>query len=319
MKAKFAMLAVWGMMFAVSLSSPGADQLIGVLAKRGDAKAEQRWAPLADYLTQHIPGYSFRIITLRFDEIANALKMSQVDFLLVNSGIYAENEAEFHLKCIATLRNKCGEQSTTQFGGVLFTLASREDVRTITDLKGGTFAAVDETSFGGWIMVWREMKHAGFDPRHDLASLRFLGTHDAVVRAVLAKQVDAGAVRSDTLERMAVEGTIHLSDLRLLETPSAADERKKPEHFPYRCNTAYYPEWPFIKMPHVSDTLAKDVAAALLAMPAGGSTATACQSAGWVAPLDYKPVHDAYRELELGPYRKSDPDEEPDSSLDRSP
>jgi len=319
MKTKFAMLAVWGMMFAASLPSQGADPLIGVLAKRGDAKAEQRWAPLADYLTQRIPGHSFRIITLRFDEIAGSLKMSQVDFLLVNSGIYVENEAAFHLKCIATLRNKCGEQSTTQFGGVLFTRADREDIRTIADLKGRTFAAVDETSLGGWIMAWREMKRAGFDPRHDLASLRFLGTHDAVVRAVLTRQVDGGAVRSDTLERMAVEGAIRLSDLRLLETPSAADERNKPEHFPYRCNTAYYPEWPFIKMPHVSDALAKDVAAALLAMPADSPTAIACQSAGWIAPLDYKPVHDAYRELELGPYRKPEPDAEPDSGLDRSP
>jgi ABC-type phosphate/phosphonate transport system substrate-binding protein len=48
-------------------------------------------------------------------------------------------------------------------------------------------------------------------------TVRFFNTHDAVVQAVLSGEVDAGTVRTDTLEQMSASGAIQLNDIKVLD------------------------------------------------------------------------------------------------------
>lgn len=59
---------------------------------------------------------------------------------------------------------------------------------------------VHENALGAWHSVWFELRERGFDPYRDFSKLRFGGTHDSVVYAVLENVVDIGAVRTETLE-----------------------------------------------------------------------------------------------------------------------
>jgi hypothetical protein len=63
-----------------------------------------------------------------------------------------------------------------------------------------------------------------------------------------------------------------------------------------------YPEWPFAKLKHIPDTLARDTAIALLHLTLDSEAAKAADIAGWTIPLDYQPVHDCLRELQVSPY-----------------
>ena len=174
---------------------------IGVLAtKRGVEKCREKWGPTAEYLTDQIPGHSFVIVPLGFEEIRPAVERGEVGFVLANSSFYVEIEARYGAHRLATLKNLCQGVGRTTFGGVIFCRADRDDIKHLADLEGKTFMAVKETSFGGWRMAWREMKAAGIDPQRDFAELRFGSTHDAVVYAVRDGLVDAGTVRTDTLE-----------------------------------------------------------------------------------------------------------------------
>ncbi len=47
---------------------------------------------------------------------------------------------------------------------------------------------------------WRELLEHCIEPFDDMKVVRFGGTHDAVVYAVIAGEVDAGTVRSDTID-----------------------------------------------------------------------------------------------------------------------
>jgi ABC-type phosphate/phosphonate transport system substrate-binding protein len=101
-------------------------------------------------------------------------------------------------------------------------LKRHQDIQHLRDLKGKSFMAVEETSFGGWLMAWREMKEAGLDPYSDFSSLQFGGTHDAVVYAGRDAKVDAGTVRTDTLERMQLEGKINPDDFHVIHEHGGA-------------------------------------------------------------------------------------------------
>jgi ABC-type phosphate/phosphonate transport system substrate-binding protein len=85
-------------------------------------------------------------------------------------------------------------------------------------LAGHKLAAVSEQSFGGWVAAYREIDSIGLS-LNSFASLDFLGTHDDVVYAVSNGKADAGIVRTDTLETMASEGKIELSDFKAIPVP----------------------------------------------------------------------------------------------------
>ncbi len=270
---------------------------IGVLAKRGLDHCRAKWDPTAAYLSKTIPGHRFSIVPLDFSSVQQAVANHSIDFILTNSSFHVELEDQYGVNAIATLINRmhCGDHKV--FGGVIFSRVYDAAIRTLADLRGKDFMAVKESSFGGWRMAWREMKASGMDPRQSFKSISFGGTHDAVVLAVLNGKVDAGTVRTDTLERMAAEGKIDLSAFRVLNINRAARDS-----LGIKCSTRLYPEWPMAKLTHTADKLSEMVSQALFRMKDASPAAVAAKCAGWTYPLSYHPVHDCLEELQLGPY-----------------
>ncbi len=279
-----------------ALASEAATVKIGVLAKRGSENVVQNWTPTAEYLNRAIPAYSFEIVPLDFTQVRQAVKDQTIDFLITNSSYYVALEKELGVSRIATMKNLLNHLPKTLFGGVIFTRSDRADINGLHDIIGKSFGAVDRESLGGWLMALREFHTQGITSERDFKELSFVGTHDAVVLAVLKGEVDAGTVRTDTLEKMVEEGTINLASLKILNPQSPKD------NFHYIHSTRLYPEWPFAKLKHTPDKLAEDVAIALLRMPPTSAAAQAPHIGGWTVPLDYQPVHELMQELEIGPY-----------------
>lgn len=194
---------------------------IGVLALRGTERALQSWSATAAYLERKLPGQHFRIVPLGFDQIHLAVRQRSVEFVLANPSFYVELESMYGVSPVVTMRNRhnCGP-GYSQFGGVIFTRADHAGIHDFADLKGKTFAAVDKDSFGGW-HAGSELLRQGIQPDSDFKAINFAGTHDAVVFAVRNGRADAGTVGTETLEKMAAEGAIRLSEFYVLGEPNA--------------------------------------------------------------------------------------------------
>jgi len=264
---------------------------IGVLAKSGTEEGVKMWTALGEYLTKKVPSHTFEIVPLAFNEIHLAVRRRTIDFILTNPKFYMELEALYGLGRIASLNNKLAQGRThSMFGGVIFSKSNRGDIRSYQDLKSKSFMAVDKLSFGGWQMALCELKHHQIEPSKYFSSLSFGGTHDAVVYAVRDGLVDAGTVRTDTLERLAEEGKIKLEDFFILNA-------RQYDGFPLFLSTELYPEWSFAKTQKVSDKLATQVSIALMQMTIDDPAAIASKSAGWVVPHNYQRVEDCLKEL----------------------
>jgi two-component system sensor histidine kinase TtrS len=268
---------------------------IGVLAKRGVEATHKKWDATADYLSENISGYKFEITPLAFEEVNPAVANNSINYILANPSMYVDLEINYGVSRIATLKNNINGISSSSFGGVIFTRASHPEVYKLEDLEGKSFMGVNQDSLGGFHAAWREFAHMGIDPYSDITELSFGGTHDAVVMAVREGDIDAGTVRTDTLERMALEGLIKLSEFRIINKQYDPD-------YPFVISTPRYPEWPFGKLAHTSSELTDRVAAALVEMPADSEAAIAGRNLGWTVPLNYRPVHDLLYELQIGPY-----------------
>jgi two-component system sensor histidine kinase TtrS len=294
---------LWVLLLAVMLSGIAAagerDITVGVLAHRGDEPALKMWGPTVDYIESRIPDYNFRLVPLDLHSLPAALERNGLDFILTNPGNYVALEAKYGITRIATLKNSRLGKSLETFGAVIITRADRDDIRTLGDLRGKRFAAVDEGAFGGFQMAWLELREAGIDPFRDFRELRFTGfPQDDIVFAVRDGRIDAGTVRTDVLEGLAGQGAIDSADFRVLN-PRVTDD------FPFLHSTRLYPEWAFAKARRTPEALASEVAVALLQMPADHPAVRAGEYAGWTVPLSYQPVHRLFRALEIGPYARS--------------
>ena len=270
---------------------------IGVLAYNGKQQAINRWQPTADYLSARIQAYQFHIEPLTHQEFKHAINKGSLDFILTNPGHYVRLEVAFGVIRIATFKSKFNQQIFTQFSSVIFT---RKDsyINTLEDLKGHSFAAVSEEAFGGFQLAQKALKEKGIDALEEM-NLVWLGfPHSDIVKAVLSGKADAGTVRSGILERMSENGSINLSQLRIIAN-------KDDPEFPILHSVGLYPEWPFSKLPRTDPAIAKKVAIALFLMKENEIAAEESFGAGWTIPLDYTSVHNVFRSLQIEPYPPS--------------
>jgi two-component system sensor histidine kinase TtrS len=263
---------------------------IGVFAWQGERAAETDWSPVIDYLDAALPQHTFRLDHYDAEGLRRAIAEHRVDLVITNPGYYVTMESEFGLSRIATLASAGVASPAQAIGSVVFTRADRPQPADLRGLRGKTVAAVAPEAFGGYLIAALELRRQGVDVASDLAGVRFVGLPmTGVVEAVRRGDVDAGIVRTCLLEQLVQSGTLRPEDLRVLSP------RQEPG-LACATSTPLYPDWPIAVTRQTDPALAKAVARALLAMPEGEGRLS------WTVPADYRPVHDLYQEMRVGPY-----------------
>ncbi len=264
-----------------------AEVKLGVLAKRGAEEAIKAWGPTGEYLTGKM-GEPVTIIPLKFDAIEPMVKDGKIDFVVANSAFFVGLEDKYKAKAVATMINSREGKALDKFSGVILTKAD-SPINTLADLKGKKFMIVKKSSFGGGLMALLVLKENGIDPEKDFAAFAEGEKHDNVVLAVLNGTMDAGTVRSDTMERMQAEGKIKMSDFKIINQVK--------DDFPFVHSTPLYPEWPMAAAAHVKPEVSAKMFEALKAMPKDSPAAKAANVVGWAAPANYGSVRDLMNKL----------------------
>jgi len=269
---------------------------IGILGFRPVAEEQKRWQPLIDHLNARAPGYRFRAEVLGYGALEAAITGRAVDFVLTNPGHYVlMTHRQGMSSPLATLVPIENEQALSHFGGVVFARADQPALQHLTDLRGRTIAATSKGSLGGYQAQAMTLLSLGIRIPRDARLIETDMPHDNVVAAVLDGRADAGFVRTGVLEAMSREGKLEARRLRVL------DAREVPD-FPFLLSTGLYPEWPFAAMPGIDDDLARQVAAALLALPHDGTLARQIGVHGFNIPADYEAVRATLEALRLPPF-----------------
>ena len=267
---------------------------IGVLAFRGPQHAINKWNPTVSYLGEVLPEYLFQIVPLDLENLEQATRNGEVDFIITNPGNYVSLETAYGASRIATLQNSHRDTTYTRYGAVIISKKSRIDIRSLADLRGKSFMAISPGAFGGFQMAWLQLRKAGIEPHQDFKEIRYSGfPQDIVVNAVIAGEIDAGTVRAETLARMGTEGKIDLSEINILNVRHTKD-------YPFPHSTDLYPEWAFAKLKNTPDDLSKEITIALLNYTQIDMLDS--QAYAWAIPLDYSPVHELFKTLHIGPY-----------------
>jgi len=289
------LLACGTLLTCPALAADSEVMRIGVLAYRGIERAVSDWQLHADYLTQRLSPLRFKIVPLGLAEVVSAVAEKRIDLLITNTGHYVELEADGNVARIATMRIAGPNGPVDRFGGALIVRAERDDIRGYADLRGKRLVVPDTKAFGGWQVHLSEARNASIDLQHDTGRIIEVQNQEKVIAAVLSGEADAGFVRSDLIESQAAAGKLDLKALRVVA-------ERKSANFPYAHSTQLYPHWPFARLDHVPEEIARNLLIALLELPPEHPAARAAGIYGWTLPHNYQSVHELFLDFRLGPY-----------------
>jgi len=268
---------------------------IGVLTVRPAEQTEKQWQPFVEYLEAHL-GRRVELHAYGYADLNHAIDQNRVDLVLTNPGHYIllKHRKSFSAP-IVTRIPKEGQYRLSVFGGVIFTLADRQDISKLSDLAGKRIAATSEESLGGYQAQVFEMLEAGIPaPQGD----RLLATgmpHDKVVYAVLEGKAEAGFVRTGILESLEKEGKLNPNSIKILH-------RRYLNDFPYTLSTHLYPEWPIVISQSLDEEFSRRLTIALLSLPPDSEAAQSAEINGFSVPADYGSVEDILRRLRIPPF-----------------
>ena len=289
---KIGMMGLALLASAMFVAAAQAEIKIGILALRGAPKVMEEWSATGEYLTGKM-GEKVTIVPLEFAAIEPMVKDGKIDFMLANSAFFVEMEKLYGAKPVAMQINSAGGKPIKEFGGVIF-VRKDSPINTLADLKGKKFMVVKASSFGGGQMALALLLQKGIDYKKDFAEFKEGGKHDNVVLAVKNGAMDAGTVRSDTLEAMEKEGKIAMSDFKIINQVK--------DGFPFVHSTPLYPEWPMAAVKHVDGAKAKKLGDALMAVKPDSDAAKKASILGWAPPADFKSVREVLKALKYGAF-----------------
>lgn len=267
-----------------------------MLAQRGAETALKEWSGIAAFLSEQL-GDNVTIVPLQFSEFMDFCDAERSAFIFTNPWFYVKAKVKKDAKALVTVKY---QKSGTMMGGVIFT---RRDsgITNLTDLKGKVLMCPKLSSPGGWLFAKGEIVKAGIVPESDLKLLLETPkeSHDEVVYAIRDKKADVGTVRTNLLEAMQREGKINVDDFLVLN-------ETRHEGLSERCSTPLYPDWPVASLGNTPPQLAAKMKAALLSMqPGHPALEQARKIAQFVDALDYGPMEELCRTLNVDPFRKS--------------
>ncbi|MBT3382596.1 MAG: PAS domain S-box protein [Prolixibacteraceae bacterium] len=270
---------------------------VTVRAYNGVEEAKKKWSATTDYLSNSIDSFIFELVPIvGFKEMREVVKNNQVDFVLTNPTNYIDLSVKYGIGEIVTLINGRGNSGNSEFGSVAFSLANRDDIKTLKDIKRKSIMGVNKEAFGGWQMIYRELLEIGIDPFNDCSKVLFspTATQENIVFEVLQGNVDIGVVRTGILETLEMRGEIDLKNIKIID-PVIDD-------FPLIRTSRLYPEWPFAALKNTDKVLSKKVAIALLQMEKENPACETGGYSGWRVSLSYDKVLEILKIIKAPPF-----------------
>ncbi|OEE03358.1 histidine kinase [Vibrio cyclitrophicus ZF270] len=274
---------------------------VGVLAIRGKLSAQQRWQPTMDWLSERIPGKHFVLKPFNLEEMADAVKGVEVDFVITNPGQAVRLGRQYALSWMATMTSHNFEQSgasNTQSIGSALVVRRMSPYISLEQFTGKPIAAVSENAFGGYLTMRYQVMQQGLNPNHFFSNTQFLGFPiDASLYQLREGHIEAAVVPACLVESMISEGLLVASQYRVIDNQA-------PEGFRCQVSTPLYPNWSFAKTERASSTLAKKMSQVLFAMPKSSAPAIAANASGWTPPTSLLSIDKLYQQLDMHPLQQ---------------
>jgi len=199
------------LLFAMAVKPGEAQVNVGMIPDAGATQVSlEDKAPLQAYLERALGRPVKLVIPTNYNATVEALGNGSLDFAYLGGLTYIKAHALYGVVPLVQ------RSSDLQFHSYFIT-STNSGIRSLSDLKGKTFAFGDINSTSGHVMPYLEMRQAGVNPDTDL-KYRYTGSHPATAKAVESGAADAGALDETVYNSMVSEGKLDATKVRVFYT-----------------------------------------------------------------------------------------------------
>ncbi len=173
---------------------------VGLIPERNVFEQVARYEPLTDYLSNEL-GRRFELTMLsRYGNMIERLTRRETQLAFLGSFTGALANAQLAMLPVARPVNSDG--TSTYYGRIFVRRDS--GVATVADMKGLRLALVERATTAGYVFPLAYLRSNGVtDLENHFSEVRFWGSHDAAVMAVLEGRADVGAGKNTVMDWLA--------------------------------------------------------------------------------------------------------------------
>lgn len=222
-------------------SGPASAEIkFGTLPRLSAAELQTMYAPLAGYLAKETGEKVSIVVPKTFDDFKRAVKAGQIDIGFANPLVYVQVKEQVDVEPLALSSDMT---SGTRLRGIII-VRKDSGINSLQDLRSKKISFMAKDSPAAYLFQVLLLSKAGLVIHKDFTVLPFAKRHDKIIKEVLDKTADAGAVREDEFEKM--KNSADFSQLRIIGY------------------TEYLPNWPAFATPKLNKAMANKIRAALL-------------------------------------------------------
>jgi len=203
----------------VSTSALAIDVLrVSAIPDESPTELQRKFEPLGAYLEQRL-GMPVKFVPVTdYAAVVEALASDKVDLAWLGGFTFVQAKIRTGGSALPLVQRAEDAKFTSKF------ITASEDVKTLADLKGKTFAFGSPSSTSGHLMPRHFLAEAGVEPNRDFGSVAFSGAHDATAAFVESGRVQAGALNASVWDKLVAQGKVDTAKVHVFyTTPSYYD------------------------------------------------------------------------------------------------
>ncbi|MFP6850095.1 MAG: putative selenate ABC transporter substrate-binding protein [Pseudomonas sp.] len=198
---------------SLSASLSHAAETLRVSAIPDEAPTEllRKFKPLGAYLEKEL-GMKVEFVPVAdYPAVVEALATDRLDLAWLGGFTFVQVRQKTG-NAIPLVQREQDAQFTSKF------ITSNPDVKSLSDLKGKTFAFGSISSTSGSLMPRYFMLQDGIKPESYFSRIGYSGAHDATAAWVQAGKVDAGVLNASVWDKLVAAGKVDTSKVKVFAT-----------------------------------------------------------------------------------------------------
>ena len=185
---------------------------VSAIPDEAPTELQRKFAPLGKYLEAQIGMKVVFTPVSDYAAVVESLATKKIDLAWLGGFTFVQASIRTNGTAIPIVQRAEDARFTSKF------ITADPNIKSVSDLKGKTFAFGAPSSTSGSLMPRFYLQQAGLNPEKDFKNVAYSGAHDATVAFVAAGKAEAGVLNASVWEKMVEAKKVDTDKVRVFST-----------------------------------------------------------------------------------------------------
>jgi phosphonate transport system substrate-binding protein len=186
---------------------------VSAIPDEAPTELQRKFKPLGEYLKKETGlDVQFTPVT-DYAAVVEGLATNKIDMAWLGGFTFVQAKLRTGGAAVPIVQRAEDEKFTSKF-----IVPTDSKAKTLTDLRGATFAFGAPSSTSGHLMPRHFLAQAGINPEKDFKTVAFSGAHDATVAFVASGRAEAGVLNASVMDKLVESANPNAAKVRVLAT-----------------------------------------------------------------------------------------------------